>query len=76
MLHYAASQGRLELVDWLLENIFMENPSCKNALGETPLHLAAGYYSKGKIAHLLTRYFKISEFQSTLKSNKLAFYFI
>ena len=48
MLHCAASKGRLELVGFLLENIFMENPSCKNDLGETPLHLAAGFFTKGK----------------------------
>ena len=47
MLHCAASKGRLELVDWLLENIFAENPSVKNDLGETPLHLASAYFTKG-----------------------------
>ena len=47
MLHCAASKGCLGLVDWLLENIFKETPSIKNDLGETPLHLAAGYFTKG-----------------------------
>ena len=48
MLHCAASRGRLILTDWLLDNIFMDNPNVKNDLGETPLHLAAGYFTKGK----------------------------
>ena len=48
MLHCAASRGRLVLADWLLDNIFMDNPNVKNDLGETPLHLAAGYFTKGK----------------------------
>ena len=47
MLHCAASRGRLILTDWLLDNIFMDNPNVKNDLGETPLHLAAGYFTKG-----------------------------
>ena len=47
MLHCAASRGRLVLTDWLLDNIFMDNPNVKNDLGETPLHLAAGYFTKG-----------------------------
>ena len=49
MLHCAASRGRLVLADWLLDNIFMDNPNVKNDLGETPLHLAAGYFTKGKL---------------------------
>ena len=44
MLHCAASNGRLELVEFLLKNVFVENANCRNDLGETPLHLAA----KGK----------------------------
>ena len=47
MLHCAASRGRMVLTDWLLDNIFMDNPNVKNDLGETPLHLAAGYFTKG-----------------------------
>ena len=47
MLHCAASKGRLPLVKWLLENVFKDNPSVKNDLGETPLHLAAGYFTQG-----------------------------
>ena len=47
MLHCAASKGCLGLVDWLLENVFKETPSVKNDLGETPLHLAAAYFTKG-----------------------------
>ena len=49
MLHCAASKGRLELVEYLLENEFRDNPSVKNDLGETPLHLAAAHFTKGKI---------------------------
>ena len=41
MLHCAASNGRLELVEFLLKNVFVDNANCKNNLGETPLHLAA-----------------------------------
>ena len=48
MLHCAASKGRLELVEYLLENEFKDNPSVKNDLGETPLHLAAAHFTKGK----------------------------
>ena len=47
MLHCAASKGRLELVEYLLENEFRDNPSVKNGLGETPLHLAAAHFTKG-----------------------------
>ena len=47
MLHCAASKGRLELVDYLLDNEFKENPNVRNDLGETPLHLAASLYTKG-----------------------------
>jgi ankyrin repeat protein len=57
MLHCAASKGCLELVDWLLDNIFKETPSVKNDLGETPLHLAAAYFTKGTyILHLVIKY--------------------
>ena len=41
MLHCAASQGRYELVDFLLEKCFKDNVNDKNYLGETALHLAA-----------------------------------
>ena len=51
MLHCAASQGRLALVEWFLENVFKGNASCKNDLGETPLHLAAAFYTKGKYSN-------------------------
>ena len=49
MLHCAASKGCLELVDFLLENKFKDNPSVGNELGETPLHLAAAHYTKGMV---------------------------
>ena len=47
MLHCAASQGRYELVDFLLQKCFKDNVNDKNYLGETALHLAATYFSKG-----------------------------
>lgn len=49
MLHCAASKGRMELVDYLLKNVphYKENPSCKNDVGETPLHLAAAFFKAG-----------------------------
>ena len=49
MLHCAASKGCLELVDFLLDNQFQDNPDVRNDLGETPLHLAAAHFTKGKI---------------------------
>ena len=48
MLHCAASKCRLDLVNFLLETAFKDMPNVKNDLGETPLHLAAGCYCKGK----------------------------
>ena len=48
MLHCAASKGRFELVEYLLENEFQDNPNVRNDLGETPLHLAAAHFTKGK----------------------------
>ena len=49
MLHCAASKGRFELVEYLLENEFQDNPNVRNDLGETPLHLAAAYFTKGNL---------------------------
>ena len=48
MLHCAASKGCLELIDYLLDNQFQDNPDVRNDLGETPLHLAAAHFTKGK----------------------------
>ena len=50
MLHCAASKCRLDLVNLLLETAFKDMPNVENDLGETPLHLAAGCYCKGKIS--------------------------
>ena len=47
MLHCAATNGCLKLIDYLLENQFKENSSVRNELGETPLHLAAAVLTKG-----------------------------
>ena len=49
MLHCAASKGCLNLVDYLLEHAFKENPNVVNDLGETPLHLAAAHFTKGMV---------------------------
>ena len=46
VIHYAAKMGRLKLVDHLLKMGPLVN--LENYLKETPLHLAAGLYTKGK----------------------------
>ena len=59
MLHCAASQGRYELVDFLLEKCFKDNVNDKNYLGETALHLAAAYFNKGihsSYGHICLKY--------------------
>ena len=45
VIHYAAKYGRLELVNRILEKGCP--PDLENQLGETPLHLASSFYTKG-----------------------------
>jgi ankyrin repeat protein len=45
VLHYASKMGRLQLVDHILKQGCP--PNLENDLKETPLHLAAGFYTKG-----------------------------
>ena len=45
VIHYAAKYGRLELVNEILEKGCP--PDLENQLGETPLHLASSFYTKG-----------------------------
>ena len=45
VIHYAAKYGRLELVNRILEKGCP--PDLQNQLGETPLHLASSFYTKG-----------------------------
>ena len=47
MLHYAALRGHIELVRFFLDKGF--DPNERNNLSETPLHLCAGSYIRGKI---------------------------
>ena len=45
VIHYAAKYGRLDLLNKILEKGCP--PDLVNELGETPLHLASSFYTKG-----------------------------
>ena len=47
MLHCAAQSGKIEMVNYFLARGFDVNK--RNNLSETPLHLAAGFYTKGTV---------------------------
>ena len=56
MLHYAALRGHIELVRFFLDKGF--DPNERNNLSETPLHLCAGSYIRGKIIYLASTLWK------------------
>ena len=59
MLHYAALRGHIELVRYFLDKGF--DPNERNNLSETPLHLCAGSYIRGKIHTYVHTYIYISK---------------
>lgn len=46
---FAASRGKLKLMKFFFENCPMADSTVTNDLNETPLHLAAGYFTMGNI---------------------------
>ena len=65
-MHYAAKFGKFDFIQTALGN------GCpvglRNALNETPLHLAAGYYTRGKFRNHVDR--KIQGVKMALKGQK------
>ena len=55
----------------MLENIecYKKNPNMKNNLGETPLHLAAGLFTRSKHAHGFKQYEYMQFYQLASENN-------